>query len=79
MTFVCLGARTVDCALTNAAVLPRKRLSCVQQRGVTTACGGKLYMIDVGMSNEILGDVAAWKCIDGKVSIVQDLNPKWIR
>ena len=54
--------------------------SCdVQQYGVTTACGGRLYMMDVGMSGKILGHLAAWKCVDGKVSTQQRLNPKWSR
>lgn len=41
------------------------------QTSPTVACDEQLYMMDVGMCRLILGKLAAWTCIDGKVSIVQ--------
>ena len=44
---------------------------CLLQMSPTVACEGQLYMMDVGMCRLILGKLAAWTCIDGKVSIAQ--------
>ena len=40
------------------------------QMDPVVACQKKLYMMDVGMCRLILGKLAAWRCIDGEVSVV---------
>jgi len=39
----------------------------VQMRGMRAKCGGKLHLIDVGISSAYVGRGAAWSCEDGKV------------
>ena len=39
----------------------------VQTRGMRTKCGGKLHLIDVGMSSAYVGSGAAWICEGGEV------------
>jgi hypothetical protein len=40
-------------------------------------CDGRMHLMDVGISGQILGNLAAWKCIDGRVSIVQETGSKY--
>ena len=39
----------------------------VQSGGMRTKCGGKLHLIDVGMSSAYVGRAAAWICEGGEV------------
>jgi len=44
----------------------------VQPRGMTTRCGGRLHLIDVGISDKYVGRGAAWTCESGTVKARYD-------
>lgn len=52
----------------------------IQLSGMTTRCGGKLHLIDVGISSAYLGNAAAWTCeggvvrahYDGRVEVLEE-------
>jgi hypothetical protein len=44
----------------------------VQPRGMTTRCGGRLHLIDVGISDKYVGRGAAWTCESGTVKAHYD-------
>lgn len=44
----------------------------VQPRGMTTRCGGRLHLIDVGISDKYVGRGAAWTCESGTVEAHYD-------
>ena len=41
------------------------------QEAVRTKCGGKVILMDVGMCTDISGKLAAFRCIDGNMEILQ--------
>ena len=60
--------------------ISRYVLGLVRKRGVQerarSACGGKMYLMDVGISRYMFGNMAAWQCIDGTPSFKQEIvNP----
>ena len=56
---------------TRCAIAWQRRQGNCLQMSPTVACDKQLYMMDVGMCRLIMGKLAAWTCIDGKISIVQ--------
>lgn len=41
------------------------------QEKVNTRCGGQVLLMDVGMTTDISGKLAALQCINGDLSILQ--------
>ena len=44
----------------------------VQKKGITSACGGMVWRIDVGMSTYYGGQAQVLEIADGKVRVISD-------